>query len=171
MCITHYQFALAGFAKSASYWYRSLWLAAVDDNDAGRPPLPPLHVVRISQTWDTHPPAPNVSHTRTTTTVSVPPVVDVQVFSDLPHIELILNGKLLGAAPCRPGAFASFSGVPFTGGNLTAVGRMAAGRAVLASHTQVAAGAPAAIELTVDVPSAATGTGSCLVLDGHDAGK
>jgi hypothetical protein len=41
---------------------------------------------------------------------------------------------------------------------------------VLATHTQLEATEPASIELTLDVPSAHTGTGTALLLDGHDAG-
>ena len=92
------------------------------------------------------------------------------MFSDLPLIELFLNGASLGSAPCTPGGFASFADVPFTPGNLTAAGKLSAGGAVLAVHTQLAAGAPASIELTLDAPSLATGTGTALLLDGHDAG-
>jgi hypothetical protein len=58
---------------------------------------------------------------------------------------------------------------PFRPGNLTAVGYTAAG-AVAASHTVVTASAPTAVRLSVDVPSAATGTGDALVLDGQDTG-
>ena len=159
------QFDLAGFAKSASYWYRSLWLAAVASSDPGRPPLPALHVVRVSQAWNVPPPPASVS------TTSTPPVaMDVQVFSDLPFVELVLNGRSLGSAPCGPGSFASFPGVPFTPGNLTAVGRQSAGGSILATHTQLAATEPATIELSLDAPSTATGTGTALLLDGHDAG-
>ena len=49
------QFDLAGFAKSASYWYRCLWLAAVPASDCGRPTLPAVHVVRVSQSWNAVP--------------------------------------------------------------------------------------------------------------------
>ena len=157
------QFDLAGFAKSASYWYRSLWLAGVASSDAGRPPLPTLHVVRVSQTWNV-PAPPEFGRTRS------PVALDVQVFSDLPVIELFFNGRSLGSAPCRPGSYASFPGVPFTAGNLTAVGRQSAGGAILATHTQLAATAPASVELSLDAPSVATGTGTALLLDGHDAG-
>jgi len=151
------QFDMAGFAKSASYWYRSLWLAAVAADDPGRPPLPATHVVRVSQTWNANAAAP------------LPPQMDVQVFSDLPLIELVMNGDSLGSAPCAPGGFASFLNVTYAPGNLTAVGRQSAGGRVLGSHTQLAAGAPASIELSLDAPSVATGTGSALLLDGHDA--
>ena len=152
------QFDVAGFAKSASYWYRSLWLAGVPPTDPGRPPLPTRHVVRVSQSWNV--PPPNSSFA----------AIDVQVFSDLPHVELLLNGRSFGSLPCGPGSFATFAAIPFIPGNLTAVGRRSPGGDALAMHTQLAAMSPAYIELTLDVPSAATGTGTALLLDGHDAG-
>ena len=96
--------------------------------------------------------------------------VQIQVYSDLPVIELVLNGESQGTAPCTPGGFAAFSLPEFTPGNLTAAGMRSAGGEALAAHTLLTAGPPVAIELTVDVPSAATGTGSALVLDGHDSG-
>ena len=155
-------FDYAGFAKSAAFWYRALWLAAVPLDDPGRPPLPAEHVVRISQTWNT-PPPPSASSSSSAITM------DIQVFSDLPLVELYLDGRSLGDAPCGPGSFAAFSAVPYTFGNLTAVGRAQRGGAVLASHTQVASSTmPSSIELSLDAPSVATGTGTALLLDGHD---
>ena len=96
--------------------------------------------------------------------------VDIQVFSDLPSITLWLNGESQGTAACTPGGFAAFSLPKWVPGNLTATGAMAAGGEVLAQHTLVTAGAPAAVELAIDVPSAMTGTGESLLLDGHDSG-
>lgn len=205
------QFDYAGFAKSSSYWYRALWLAAVDENEYGRPPLPATHVVRISQSWHAVPPlvlpetcdvkaflkvCPNVggqpiclacahehssdvaiSHCdgpgiwQTVCGVGAsckPNGVDVQVFSDLLFIELFLNGKSQGTAPCSPGGFASFCLDGYVPGNLTAVGKAHQAGEVLASHTIVTAGAPIAIKLSIDAPSRLTGTGTTLVLDGHD---
>lgn len=213
------QFDYAGFPKSASYWYRAIWLAAVPENEYGRPPLPVTHVVRISQSWQPRPPGPppavipegcNVNAflkmcangkgspngkaaclqcarahqlndtIRNCDGFDVWPTIcggggaegkpgyPIQVFSDLPTIELFLNGKSIGTAPCSPGGFASFSLDEYVPGNLTAVGMAKYGGKVLASHTIITAGAPTAIVLSIDVPSKLTGTGSALVLDGHD---
>ena len=151
------QWDLAGFAKSASYWYRAQWLASVKTADPGRPVLPPTHVVRVSQAWN-KPPWSNAT------------LNSIEVFSDLPLVELLLNGKSLGTAPCAAFGFAVFSAVKYAPGNLTAVGRQTAGGASLAVHTQLTPGAAAAIVLSLDAPSIATGTGSALLLDGHDAG-
>ena len=208
------QFDYAGFAKSASYWYRALWLAAAPENDYGRPPLPSTHVVRISQSWHAPPPGPPPTvipegcdvkaflkvcpnskgkyscltcarahqDNETIRNCDGPDVwpticgggasgkggLDVQVFSDLPTIELFLNERSEGTAPCSPGGFASFTLAGYAPGNLTAVGMAEHGGEALASHTIVTAGPPTAIRLSVDVPSKLTGTGSALVLDGHD---
>ena len=93
----------------------------------------------------------------------------------------MLNGKSLGLANCTPIGFASFPQVPYEPGNLTAYGwavtpGIAGGGeggapppSIFAAHTQVRSGPPAAIDLVLDSPSAATGTGTALVLDGHDA--
>ena len=181
----------AGFAKSASYWYRALWLASAPENDYGRPPLPRTHVVRISQSWQAVPPGPpptvvpegcdvkaflklcpngngkasclacahahqlnatvhscdgvDVWPTICSGGASVKPGLGIQVFSDLPIIELFLNGKSEGTAPCTPGGFAAFSLLHgYAPGNLTAVGMATKGGEVLASHTIVTAGAPTA---------------------------
>ena len=64
---------------------------------------------------------------------------------------------------CTPGGFAAFSLKKHTPGNLTAVGQREAGGQALASHTLLTAGEPAAVVLSVDVPSIATGTGAALV--------
>lgn len=58
--------------------------------------------------------------------------------------------------------------VPYTRGNLTAVGRQ--GSKVLSTHVVKTSGPAAAIKLTVDCPSPMTGTGEALILDGQDAG-
>lgn len=215
------QFDYAGFAKSASYWYRALWLAHTDaEADYGRPPLPAEHVVRISQSWQAIPPGPPPpllpegcdvkaflklcpnsnrgqclacarAHSSDSTIqhcegVAVWPTIcsggfdpeggkgadgpQVQVFSDLPLIELFLNGETQGTAPCTPGGFAAFTLKKWAPGNLTAIGMTSVGGAAKASHTILTASEPVAIVLSVDVPSLATGTGSSLVLDGHDSG-
>ena len=92
------------------------------------------------------------------------------MFSDLPVIELVLNGETQGTAPCTPGGFAAFTLKKWAPGNLTAIGLTGVGGTAKASHTILTAGEVVAIVLSVDVPSIATGTGSSLVLDGHDSG-
>jgi len=219
------QFDLAGFPKSASYWYRANWLAAVPLADPGRPPIPESHVVRISQSWSQPPavvvpPVPLPDKCDYTAWQKLCPVdpgavnwqtekqcdaccknharqlknlrcdgvnmwpdychgvgpsfpnttneVAVQVFSDAPRVELLLNGKSMGVQPSPHLAFAEFPAVQYSPGNLTAVALSSSGE-TLASHTILTAGPPIAIVLSVDCPSPTTGTGEALIADGHDA--
>lgn len=110
--------------------------------------------------------------------VSVP--VEVQVFSNLPQVQLLLNGKSLGQQPVTPFGFASFTNLSYAPGNLTAVGFFTdtassgdndeyGAITTMASHTIITPGPAAAIVLSVDCPSPATGTGNALLADGHDA--
>eukprot|EP01045_Picozoa_sp_COSAG04_P020783 COSAG04_NODE_2167_length_4641_cov_5.518274_4_plen_227_part_01 len=74
----------------------------------------------------------------------------------------------LPAVGATGGQWAEWS-FPFTAGNLTAIGYSSAG-AVAARHTVETTSAATAVIISVDVPSAATGTGEALVLDGQDSG-
>ena len=116
-------------------------------------------MVRVGQPWNV--PWPNSSAVGS---------IDVTVYSDLPVVELFLNGLSLGQRPCVASSYAMFPNVRYTPGNLTAVGRLVAGGPILASHVQLPSSTAVSIELSLDAPSALTGTGSALVLDGHDAG-
>jgi hypothetical protein len=221
------QFDIAGFPKSASYWYRANWLSRVPSGAPGRPPVSEPHgTVRISQAWtapppvDPYPPVPvpdrcnrtlfqqlcpvtppvnnnqiqpcleccrNHSHALTTNGCEgenvwpdhcrgigpgFPPAgqgVDVQVFSNAPTVELMLNGKSLGQQPNpTPFSYVNFRNVTYEPGNLTAVG-LGLGLKRPPVHTIITAGQAAAIVLSLDAPSVRTGTGTALVLDGHDA--
>lgn len=63
--------------------------------------------------------------------------------------------------------WAEWPGVVWAPGNATAIGRNAAG-AVVAIDTRFTSGAPARIVLSLDAPSALTGTGTALLADGQD---
>ena len=79
----------------------------------------------------------------------------LQTSTDSRSVTWILNGSAVAAA-AKPGASLTLNG--FDSGGATVV-----------SHTIRKPGAPAAVRFVVDiVPSAATGTGSKLVLDGRD---
>ena len=90
------------------------------------------------------------------------------MFSDLPVVELFIDGEKAGQAPCVAGGFASFTVKfkPFS--NLTAVATDPKTGAT-ATHTQIDTRKASRIELSLDAPSTATGTGTALLLDGHDA--
>lgn len=100
----------------------------------------------------------------------------IHVYTEAPQVTLLKDGESVGTANgLRRGtlggpSWATFDHVKFSPGNLTAVA-MSSSNASLATHTVVtAATTPAAVVLSVDVPSAATGTGTALLLDGQDVG-
>jgi hypothetical protein len=90
----------------------------------------------------------------------------------LPLVELFLNGKSLGQKAMAWANWTQFpTPFPFEPGNLTAVGYSDFGDApvAVASDSSITPQVAAAVVLTVDVPSAHTGTGDSLLLDGQDA--
>ena len=100
-----------------------------------------------------------------------PPARTVHVYTSAPTVELIANGVSQGRASVRRGtlggpSWAEFS-VPYAPGNVTALA-LSSANATVASQTYSTPGAPAALELTLDAPSAKTGTGTALLLDGQD---
>ena len=83
----------------------------------------------------------------------------------------VFAGQPVGAA--KAGGVTSFELPPsfkvrYAAGTLTAKALAADGKTVLATHAVNSWGAPAAIKLTMDVPSLATGTGTAVYLDGMD---
>lgn len=97
----------------------------------------------------------------------------INVYSDLPSVELFLNGASLGAPQnlTNPGLSGGPSWgtwtVAFTPGNLTAVG-YGRSNAIMARNTVITTGDAVGIVLTVDAPSPISGTGSKMLLDGQD---
>ena len=143
-------FDLAGFAKPAASFYRAWWLANVDPRSPGRPPIADAErLVKIVHAWR----------------LPAPPIV--AVYSNLPTIELFVNGASLGRQRMAWANWTQWSPA-FVPGNLTAVGYDASG-AVAATDTQLTPGAAAKIQLSLDAPAPATGTGTALLLDGADA--
>ena len=67
-----------------------------------------------------------------------------------------------------PGSYAEWSQVTWSAGTITALARDANG-AVVAKTERHTNTKPSSLSLSLDAPSAATGTGSALLLDGHDA--
>ena len=100
---------------------------------------------------------------------------EIHVYATAPSVELLLNGASQGFQSglqlgTRGGpSWAQFAGLKFTAGNLTAVA-MDASNKTLGVHTVLTSDRPAKLVLTVDVPSAQTGTGTALLLDGQDVG-
>ena len=167
----------AGFRKESAWWVQSLWLSAIPLTDAGRPPLPDARTVHIVEAWR---PAKPVDGS------PVPANRSIHVYSDAPYVQLLLNGKPAGtpadrAAPTTPTSaltpgqptpageygITAFT-VPFSPGNLTAVAMSGSGFSHLASHSLFTPGAVASLRLSLDAPSASTGTGLAVVADGED---
>lgn len=100
---------------------------------------------------------------------------DIHVYATAPAVELWLNGVSQGfqsglqLGTSGGPSWATFSGLTFAAGNLTAVAQDSAHK-TLGVHTVLTSGAPAKLVLTIDAPSAATGTGTALLLDGQDVG-
>lgn len=105
-------------------------------------------------------------------------VMDVHVYSDLPEVELFVNGVSSGKQSIiNPGltptatqqSWAVYPKINFVPGSLKAVGYDGTGASV-ATHEVFTSGAAASITLTLDAPSPLTGTGAALLLDGQDVG-
>jgi hypothetical protein len=147
---------LAGFPKAAVYWFRSWWLSNVSDSSPDRPPIPATATVcHIVETWKANPLEPTKNRT-------------IHVYTNAAFASLALNGAAVApVAPVKQFGYATFS-VAFAPGTLIATALAADGSTVLATANRSSWGAPAAVRLSVDVPSLLTGTGSALYLDGED---
>ena len=153
---------LAGFPKAAVYWFRSWWLANVSLASPDRPPIAApaaATVCHIVETWKANP--TDASKPRT-----------IHVYSNAPFASLALNGGAPTAgspAAIKQFGYATFT-VAFAPGALVASCLAADGVTVLATSAPRASwGPPAAVRLSVDSPSPASGTGAALYLDGADA--
>lgn len=93
----------------------------------------------------------------------------IHVYTNAPLVSLTLNGVSVSASPAAVAAFkyATFT-VPYAPGTLKATALAADGTTTLGTDTRSSWGAPAAVRLSIDVPSAASGTGTALFLDGQD---
>jgi hypothetical protein len=67
-----------------------------------------------------------------------------------------------------PGSYAEFLAVPWEAGELKAVAKDSDEKAVATTTRTTNTKAGGKLGLTIDAPSVATGTGSAVLLDGHD---
>ena len=149
---------LAGFPKAGAHWFQTWWL--FNSSGPTRPPLPSGHSAYIVEgldprNWPTQSNGANRSF---------------HVYTDGAQAELFADGKSLGArlASSRLGWLQW--DVPSTlhlPSNLTVVAKDVHGHPI-ARHERVAASTATALRLSLDVPHVSTGTGSKVVLDGHD---
>eukprot|EP00040_Diaphanoeca_grandis_P001426 m.18499 g.18499 ORF g.18499 m.18499 type:complete len:1036 (+) comp12050_c0_seq1:272-3379(+) len=158
------QFDLTGFPKAAAYWYRAHWLNSIDDSSPDKPfSTTGDWVVHIVESWDA-PADPTANGTK-----------DMHVYTDAAGVELFINGVSQGVqSPTNPDhssgqSYADWPKIMWKAGNATAHALDSTGK-VLATSTRFTSGVATALTIGVDVPSVDTGTGTALVLDGHDAG-
>lgn len=166
---------LAGFSKASAFWYRSWWLYNSTNMSASAHDL----VTRPSRLLDAE--ATQLTAESKDMNGFMIHIVQhwqpgqqgnnrtIQVYTNAPFAELFVNGKSQGVRNLTWFGWAEWENVMFTPGNLTAVA-LIGNDLVVARHTVETSGMAAGVHLDVDVPSADTGTGTALVLDGQDAG-
>ena len=165
---------LAGFPKSSAYWFRTWWLVnalKVPATTSSVPYNAPMLIdpvkdstsedvtngiiIRIVQHWDERPNA--MKHS-------------IQVYTNAPQVELEVNGKSKGVKQINgEGSWGQWDDIVFIPGTLKAYALNIRGD-ILATQTLKTADIATNVDISVDVPSASTGTGSALVLDGQDTG-
>jgi hypothetical protein len=91
------------------------------------------------------------------------------VYTNAPRVQITVNNVAVPGASVEvpPFGSAAFTGVPYTPGSVSARCLSADG-GVLEIDTKHSWGKPFGLRLTLDAPSATTGTGSALYLDGAD---
>ena len=161
---TYGQYDLCGFPKAAAFWYRTQWLLTIEDNPDKTFPTKGAHEVHLVESWESPDSFPSTKGNKTR---------DIHAYSNAPMIELFVNGKSQGkrsVIPMRegPGSYAEWLAVPWEAGNITAIAQDSDGNEVARMSKQTN-GKASALSLTIDAPSAATGTGTAVLLDGQDA--
>jgi len=148
---------VAGFTKETAYWIKSVWLSNISKSDAGRPvgvvgDAP--YTTFIIESWVPGPAGHGANRT-------------INVYSNAAAIRLELNGKVVGMQHVPYFASQVTFSVAYSPGKLVAIALDASGTQV-DQHSIATTGAVAAMQFTVDAPSAATGTGDAVVADGED---
>ena len=139
------QFDIAGFMKNTAHWYRTWWLSAVPPTDASRP-------VGFGAAHSCHAYMEG----------------GVKVETEAASVDLYEDGVKTSTAQVSPLITAGLAVTNSAARNFTAVCIGADGTPT-ASGTILQPGSASTIRLSLDVPSVATGTGTTLFLDGHDA--
>jgi len=160
---TYGQFDLCGFPKSAAFWFRSQWLLDVSDDRLDKPfPTFGVHEVHLVESWES-PDHWNATKGNTTKFI--------HAYANAPMVELFVNGITQGSrnvVPMAqgPGSYAEWE-TTWAAGAITAVARSTNGT-FLSRTTKVTNSGTASLQLSLDCPSEATGTGRALFLDGQD---
>ena len=166
---------------------RTQWLLNVADGPDKPFATHGSHEVHLVESWE--PPAAAIAAATAAATTAAaaaaataeerserrtrPATKTVHAYSSAPRVELLVNGRSQGVRAIvpmvhGPGTYAEWREVPFEAGTLTAVATDASG-GVVATTSRHTNGPRASLRLTVDAPHESTGTGSRLLLDGHDA--
>eukprot|EP01043_Picozoa_sp_COSAG02_P067717 COSAG02_NODE_10980_length_1819_cov_1.858140_2_plen_252_part_01 len=164
MSSTYGQYDLCGFPKAAAFWYRVQWLLTIPDNPDKTFPTRGSHEVHIVESWESPDSWPATVGQKTR---------NIHVYTSAPSVELLANGKSQGTkqvVPMKkgPGSYAEFLNVTWEAGTITANAKDASGK-VVATDERHTLGKASKLELSIDAPSKATGTGEAVLLDGHDA--
>lgn len=161
---TYGQFDLCGFPKSAAFWFRSQWLLGINDDRIDKPfPTFGAHEVHIIESWES---PDNWNSTKGNLTKFV------HAYANAPFVELFVNGKTQGIRTVVPmvegvGSYAEWE-TTWETGSITAVARAANGTSLSQTTTRTNAQNSMSLQLSLDCPSEATGTGRSLFLDGQD---
>ena len=148
-------FDIAGFPKSHAWWYTSNWLEGFDVKSLDRPPLPHRVVVKI---------------------LTLPNQSDITSICTAPYVELLRDGESVsGCTKSSRDAYGYASSQTFWNvrsfRNLTLLGLSdCKNSAILGRDTILNSSSTSSyrLELSLDIPSLDTGTGTHLVLDGKD---
>lgn len=158
-----------------AFWYRTQWLLTIPDQTDKTFFTKGKHEVHIVESWES--PAswaqPQGGSSGGTTQPVGSTTRDIHAYSSAPEVELLVNGKSQGSkriVPMKqgPGSYAEWLNVTWETGTITVNAKDATGK-VVATDSRHTLGAAAKLDLTIDAPSKATGTGEALLLDGHDA--
>jgi beta-galactosidase len=136
---------IAGFPKDSVGYYRANWAGACDE------------------VW--------TSPSHWTSPIPAGTSMTVTVFACAGFAQLYVNGQAQSASgpvPVPALGYASFSGVTYTPGNLTAVAYAPDGVTVVATRTLLTAGQPVALRMWVESPYNAPRNGSIIAADGQD---
>ena len=143
--------------------YRTQWLLNIHDNPDKTFPTHGSYEVYIVESWESPDSFPKTVGNKTRS---------IHAYTNADAVELMVNGASQGLRTVvpmvkGPGSYAEWTAVPWAAGVLTAVAKV--GNKTVATTQRHTNGKPATLQLSLDAPSAATGTGTAVVLDGHDA--
>ncbi|KAJ9447260.1 Beta-galactosidase BoGH2A [Diplonema papillatum] len=143
------QFDISGFPKAHAWWYRVNWLAKVAVSDPSRPLVKGVsHVARVVNLWDS---------------------VDSAIYCAVSTAQgaLRIDGVEQGVKLADGDGMTVWPGAPYASNvSCSAIQE----GSVAATHTLVKPKTSLRLQLVVDVPSPATGTGDSLYLDAQDLG-